>query len=259
MVAARWRDLLNELDRWAEAERIATLWWRDDDAAAPSLHLDRLAAIAEEIPVALAVIPAEAEPDLTIWLAQSRPSLVVLQHGWRHSDYSGSLRKSEFPANRTVDEVRFDLSAGRERLVRLFGCRALPVLVPPWNRFDDAFLPLLRSCGICAISRIKPRRALLPYRNVIEVNVHVDLVAWVSGRGFIGEAMALDGILGHFRARRLGMVCRDEPTGILTHHLIQDEATGAFLQRLIAVTRAHQAARWLDSTEVFAATRLDQA
>ena len=56
----------------------------------------------------------------------------------------------------------------------------------------------------------------------------------------------------HLRARRLGAVCADEPTGILTHHLVQDEATDAFLDRLIAVSVAHPAVLWLDAGEIFA-------
>ena len=38
-----WQDLRDELDRWAEAGRTATLWWRDDDAVMPGPLLDRLA------------------------------------------------------------------------------------------------------------------------------------------------------------------------------------------------------------------------
>jgi hypothetical protein len=34
--------------------------------------------------------------------------------------------------------------------------------------------------------------------------------------------------------------------------LVQDEATDAFLHRLVAITGAHRAACWLDATEVFA-------
>jgi hypothetical protein len=83
------------------------------------------------------------------------------------------------------------------------------------------------------------------------VNVHVDLVAWGGGRGFVGEKAALDGLIDHLRARRLGFACADEPTGILTHHLIQDGATDTFLHRLLEVTDAHAAARWLDPVEVF--------
>ena len=58
--------------------------------------------------------------------------------------------------------------------------------------------------------------------------------------------------MGHLRARRFLEVDAEEPTGILTHHLVQDERTNDFLRRLVTVTSAHPATRWLDATEVFA-------
>ena len=264
VMAAGWPDVVDELDRWRDAGRVATLWWRDDDAVAPSAMLDRLVTIAGTVPIALAVIPAEAESELVVWFSRAArsaagPSLVVLQHGWRHSNHSDGGKKSEFPPKRHCDEVASDLAEGRSRLTQLFGTRALPVLVPPWNRFDDSFLPLLRDCGISAISRVKPRRAASPVPGLIEANVHVDLVAWAGDRGFIGEGAALGSLVGHLRARRVGSACDEEPTGILTHHLVQDAATDAFLRRLVAVTGAHAAAHWLDATKVFVPTTLAPA
>jgi hypothetical protein len=98
-----------------------------------------------------------------------------------------------------------------------------------------------------------------PASGVIEVNVHVDCVAWLHGRGFIGAGAALAGIVGQLRKRRLGRVCIDEPTGILTHHLVHDEKAETFLRRLLEVTGAHAAARWLDAAEVFARALLEPA
>jgi hypothetical protein len=264
VVTAGWPDLVEELDRWSKAGQVATLWWRDDDAVAPSAKLDRALATAENVPIALAVIPAEVQPGLAAWLCGSARSIVgtravVLQHGWRHLNHSAGGKKSEFPPERLYQDVAFDLAAGRARLTELFGTSALPVLVPPWNRFDDRFLALLPGCGISAISRTKPRRVQSPIPGLIESNVHVDLVAWAAGRGFIGEEAALSGVVGHLRARRLGIACTDEPTGILTHHNIQDTATEAFLRRLVEVTEAHVAVRWLDATEVFAPTTVSVA
>jgi hypothetical protein len=259
-MAAGWPDLEDELGNWEEAGQLATLWWRDDDAVAPSIELDRLVSIAKNVPIALAIIPATAEPELAQWhasLARSSalPNLAVLQHGWRHRDHSGGGKKSEFPAQRRGEDVVSDLAAGRARLKALFGVRASPILVPPWNRFDDSFFPMLGRCGLSAISRSKPRRAARPVPHVFEVNVHVDLVAWAGSCAFIGEGAALGGIVEHLRARRLGGVA-EEPTGILTHHLVQDRATDAFLRRLVEVTSAHAAARWLDPAEVFAPAML---
>jgi len=255
--AVRWSDLLDEFDRWREAGRVATLWWRDDDAAGPSDRLDRLLSISVDLPIALAVIPADADSRLAAWLAhpsrtRQTTRLFVLQHGWRHQSHAVDGRKSEFPQERSRQAVACDLAAGRMRLVTLFEARALPVLAPPWNRFDCRFLSLLVDCGLGGISSAGPRPLVCPAPGVVAANVHVDLVAWTGDRGFIGEEAALRGLIGHLHARRSGEVDAEEPTGILTHHLVQDKATDTFLRKLAASTGVHRAARWLDATEVFA-------
>lgn len=260
----KWPDLMAEFDRWEEAGKVATLWWRDDDAVTPTASLGRLLSIASGVPVSLAVIPADAEQELAEWLAcylRSAPKacVAVLQHGWRHLNHSGIGKKSEFPAGRARPEVASELAAGRARLSDLFGIRAQPVLVPPWNRFDDSLLGLLAGCGLTAISRAGPRSASPRALGVKEVNINVDLVAWTGSRGFVGEDAALGGLVEHLRARRLCVVCADEPTGILTHHLVQDEATDAFLERLIALSIAHPAVLWLDAGKIFSPDMLDPA
>jgi hypothetical protein len=249
---AEWSDLFEELDRWGESGRMATLWWRDDDVTAPNDRLDRLLAIAGEVPVTLAVIPAMVAPELVPWLARRAAHIAVVQHGWRHANHADGRRKSEFPAARAPAAVRAELGAGRARLRSLFGERALPVLVPPWNRLDARFLPLLADCGIAALSRCRPRRAAHPCPGVVEVNIHADLIAWRGNRGFVGEAAALGDIVAHLRARRLGLCDAAEPTGILTHHAVTDDDSAAFLRALGACVGAHRAARWLAGHEVFA-------
>jgi hypothetical protein len=260
----KWPDLMAEFDRWEEAGKVATLWWRDDDAVAPTARLGRLLSIASGVPVSLAVIPADAEQGLAQWLThylRSAPkaSVAVLQHGWRHLNHSGFGKKSEFTAERPTSEMASELAAGRARLSDLFGARAQPVLVPPWNRFDGSLLGLLARCGLTGISRARARSGSLRALGIIEVNIHVDLVAWKEGRGFIGEDAALGGLVEHLRARRLRAACADEPTGILTHHLVQDQATDAFLDQLITVSVAHPAVLWLDASEIFTSHMLDLA
>jgi hypothetical protein len=257
VTTAGWSDLVDEFDRWGEAGRVATLWWRDDDAVTASCRLDRLVSVAGDVPISLAVIPAAAHPELAarvVDLSRPRkaPRLAVLQHGWCHTNHAVNGKKNEFPAERSCRAVKSELTAGRRRLTELFGTHALPVLVPPWNRFVSCFLPLLSACGLGAISRVKPRRTPWPRPSIAEVNVHIDLVAWTKGRGFVGERAALCGIIRHLHARRLGEVDAGEPTGILTHHLVQDEATDAFLRHLVATTKEHPATRWLDAASVFA-------
>ena len=258
--STHWIDLGDELNRWEEEGRTATLWWRDDDAVAPSRRLDDLLTVAGAIPVSLAVIPANAEPALAGWLERhGSPSVRVLQHGYRHANHASAVKKNEFPNSRPRETVKADLAFGRARLAELFGPRALAVLAPPWNRFDNSFLPLLAEIGIHGISRIKARFSAHPEPGVFEANVHVDLVSWRTDRGFVGEAAALGGLVAHLRARRSGDADPDEPTGLLTHHLVQDEAARAFLARLISLTRNHPAARWLNADAVFASTAAKSA
>lgn len=257
VTTAGWSDLVGEFDQWRERGRAATLWWRDDDAMAASSRLDRLVSIAGDVPISLAVIPATVDPGLAAWIvhpSRSRQTMrvYVLQHGWRHTSHTVDGKKNEFPQQRTCHTVLSELTAGRRRLTNFFGIRALPVLVPPWNRFASCFLPLLPACGLGAISQVKPRRTRWLAPGITQVNVHIDLVAWAEERGFIGEEVALGAIVRHLQARRLGGVDAQEPTGILTHHLVHDEPTEAFLCRLVAITAEHPAALWLDAVEVFA-------
>ncbi|HTV91045.1 MAG TPA: hypothetical protein VME41_18680 [Stellaceae bacterium] len=246
---AQWDDLAAELDLWGEAGRAARLWWRDDDAVAATPQLHALLRLAGDVPLALAVIPAFARPELAAALA-GRPQVAVLQHGWQHVNRADNRgRKSEYPAGRAGAPVAAEIGAGRKRLRALFGARALPVFVPPWNRFDDEFLTMLPAHGIAALSGMAtprlaaPRCPALP-PGVALLNVHLDLAAWRGDRGFIGEAPALAALLGRLRAQRCASGIDERPIGILTHHLILDCATAGFIARLIALSRSHRALRW---------------
>jgi len=245
-----WTDLIAELGCWHCAGQTATFWWRDDDAVAPSSQLDRLLKFAEQVPLSLAVIPALATPELVDRLAQTS-NVAVLQHGWRHQNHGGPSSKNEYPATRLDAEVSCELAAGKARLAMLFGDRALRVFVPPFHGFDDRFMPLLVARQIESISRFGPCRAAVAGGGIREVNVHVSLFDWQSQR-FGGDAEALLRIVGHLRGRRLGQWRSEEPTGILTHHLVQDTPSYDFVERFLAATAGHSAVRWLDANSLFA-------
>ena len=229
MAADPWQALADELDLWPEP---AEFWWRDDDAAAWSPALERLVEALDGVPFALAVIPAEAAADL--------PG-AILQHGWRHGNHAGPAeKKAEFGPHRPQETMLAELEAGRERLEALYGGRFLAVLAPPWNRIDPALAARLPAAGWRGLSVFRPRRS--PF----ETNAHVDPVAWRTHRGFRGEAEALGDIAAHLRARRTGTVDRSEPTGILSHHLVADEAGFAFFREFARFVAAHPRADWRD-------------
>jgi len=250
-VASGWAALEAELDIWQAAGRTATFWWRDDDAVAATPALDRLLTLAGDVPIALAVIPAQAEAGLAARLGQA-PAVTVLQHGWRHANQAlAGARKSELGADRPLNQRLHELGLGRERLHSLFGLRALGVLVPPWNRIGSDLVPRLPEIGIAGLSLAGARQAAAPADGLRAVNVHADLINWHGGRGFVGETTALCLVLGHLRRRFLASVDAQEPTGILTHHLVQDAPADQFLRRFVATVRRHPSTRFVPIPELF--------
>ncbi|HWD60445.1 MAG TPA: hypothetical protein VG308_19335 [Stellaceae bacterium] len=247
-ISAEWPDLVDELDRWEEAGLVAQFWWRDDDAVAPTPALDRLLALAAGLPLALAVIPGDVEDELEAAL-DFFPGVAVLHHGWCHANHAAAgARKSEYPAERHPVDVADELDEGRKRLRALFGGRAAPVFVPPWNRFAERFVPLLVEAGFTALSQMAPRRGEPP-RGIKLCDTHVDVVAWHHGRGFAGEGAVLARLVAALRTERAG---GRGPVGLLTHHLVIDEPTERFVDRLARVVATHPAACWADIRELIA-------
>jgi hypothetical protein len=184
---------------------------------------------------------------------EANPNAAVLQHGWRHVNHAERGKKSEFPAGRNPSDVSVDLAAGMARLTALFGSRFVPILAPPWNRFAIEFLPLLCSAGLRGLSVMAGSPPATADSGVPRIDAHVDLAAWRAGRGFIGTEAALGLLIGHLRARRLGAADPGGATGILTHHLVMDRDTGAFVDQLRALIDAHAGARWLAAAELLSA------
>ncbi len=243
-----WSDLEQELARWRDAGRRADFWWRDDDAATLSTPVKKLLKLSEQsgVPLALAVVPLEAAPELFSGLRAS-----VLMHGTDHRDRAQpGEKKTEFAAAETDEAAIERLSAARKRLAEHAGARFLPVLAPPWNRFKRSLAAHLPKAGLCALSGYGPRDSAHAAPGVYQVNTHVDIIDWRGTRGFVGEAVALRAAVKHLAARRDGSVDRAEPTGWLTHHAVHDAAAWQFLETLFARTYKH-GVRWIDPRELF--------
>jgi hypothetical protein len=222
-----WRAIEEELVRWREAGREPVLWWRDDDAADATPALDRLLDLhrATEVPLALAIVPANATPALAERLART-PGVDLLQHGYAHTNHApGTDKKMELGLHRPAMFVLGELGTGRMALERLFGDRVLPVLVPPWNRIAAQLVPTLPEVGYRGLSTFGIRRRAYPVSGLLQVNTHVDLIDWTSRR-FVGEAAALSAFEQALVASRTGT---GEPLGVLSHHLAMDEGAWDFL------------------------------
>lgn len=252
----QWAVLDQELSRWSASGRVATLWWRDDDAVAASPALDTLLDLssASGVGVTLAVIPAGAQTALAERIA-TLPRVGVVQHGFAHINHEPVGEKaSEFGEGRGEAVLRDELAAGLARLRELFRERLLPAFVPPWNRIGACAVDLLPGLGLQALSTYRARSARAPRTGLLQVNCHADVMDWRGTRGFIGTGKVLADIVEHLVARREAAVDADEPTGILTHHLAHDDACWRFMQALLERTGQHPCVRWLSADEALCPT-----
>jgi hypothetical protein len=228
-----WQAFDEEIARWRAAGRPAELWWRDDDAADTGVAVDRLLAIQHETgaPLALAVVPAKATEGLSARLAVEA-GVDVLQHGYAHANHAPpSDKKIEIGLHRPAMLVLGDLGTGWLALERLFGTKALPVLVPPWNRIAPALVPTLPEIGFVGLSTFGGRRRPEPVKGLRQINTHLDLIDWKGGRGFIGAEAALAILVEALGEAR---TASGEPVGVLSHHLAMDDRGWDFLRSLLA-------------------------
>lgn len=262
-----WDQLRQELDAWGDAGRQASLWWRDDDAVEPTAALNRLLGLAEDskTALALAVIPARCGHALPKRLERALASVLVLQHGYGHHNHAAAdEKKIELGSHRPAPEILEELARGSVRIQAAFGSRALPVLVPPWNRIDPGLFADLPALGLRGLSSHGPRASAIPVKGLWQTNTHVDIMRWKEPRGFLGEEVVLRQIRDHLHARRMepggpSVVDPVEPTGLLTHHLAHDEAAWAFLSRLLPLLAGHPACRFIDAAEAFPLSQSESA
>ena len=238
-------DLARALDAAPEP---ATFWWRDDDAGRPDPRLDRLLELAARrgAPLALAVVPAWLTGGATEGI-RACAHATVLQHGWAHEDHAAPRgRKIELGGSADPARLGLLLAEGRALLAEAFGERALPVMVPPWNRIAPAFeaaLPGLGFSGLSAWGGPARRDAL------VRVDTHVDVIDWRGTRGFVGLAAVVERTIAALARFPTG------PLGILTHHLVMDQAAFAHLDQILALVQDHPRARLRSAGDLFGEAR----
>jgi len=241
------------LDQWAAAGHLARFWLRDDDAVTPTSALDRLLEIgaSHAVPLTLAVIPQPTGPALAGRLAQCE-RVEVAVHGWAHANHARPGRKScELGDDRPSADVLVELAAGLHRLGDLHGSRAVPLLVPPWNRIAPDVVSGLPGIGYAGLSVYGPEPATAP---LTVLNTHIDLIDWHGTRGGRPTGSMVSEITARLRQiadtgppagpRTLGHV------GILSHHLVHDRTAWNFLAGLLAATVGHPGCRWMSAADL---------
>lgn len=257
MTPPRWRELLyQELDAWNYAGVAATFWWRDDDARADSNALTRLLQLSRDYdaPLALAVIPYGLQPDLATAM-QAADGVTILQHGFAHTNHAPAANKKIAKkielGHRPAAEIYAELTRGFEILRRQFAARFLPVLTPPWNRIAAPLLDGLADIGFIGISTYGARAARDAADGIRAVNTHMDIIDWRNNKEFIGADAVAKMLVAHLRGKRVGELDAAEPTGLLTHHLVHDDACWNFLAELLAALDKHPAAQWQTAQDAF--------
>ena len=125
------------------------------------------------------------------------------------------------------------------------------MLVPPWSRISDRVVQRLPALGFVGLSTDRAADRVEPVPGLVQINAQCDPIKWKRGARFTGTGRALDDLIGHLRARRMGTADPGEPTGFLTHHLAHDAPAWAFVAELLRRMCAHPRAIWLNAREVF--------
>lgn len=247
------KPLTEELQRAADQGLSVPLWWRDDDAIHPSGKLERLVTLTSRFGIRplLAVIPSKASSDLADWLTEADAD--VAQHGYAHANHAPIGSKScEFPEQLSTKTARKLLHAGHRRMDAVFGQAWLPIFVPPWNRIAARHCALLSDCGFKIFSGFGEAPALPD--GLRPLNVHVDVMQWRPERRFLGTEACLAALTREV-ARRRHAASKDggvsvEPLGLMTHHLVHDEETWAFLEALTDYLAGIPAVRWVQAVNL---------
>lgn len=220
----------------AMERRAPILWWRDDDAVETTPALDRLLTLAASVdaPLTLASIPARTTERLARRV-RDETSLTVAVHGWAHESHAAEGEKNaEFGAQRPLAVRMEEAGRGLRVIEDRFGDHALPVFIPPWNRIAPDMPEALaqsRFRGLSVYGEREPHHTPLP-----RFDAHLDPIDWRGTRSAVDPA----GFIAHI----VDLMESDAPIGLMTHHLVHDDAIWDLVEAVVThLTR--RGARWV--------------
>ena len=218
-------------------------WWRDDDAITDTDSLHRLMALADSVdaPLTLAVIPANLEASLPDAVAERNVTVAV--HGWSHTNHAPvDEKKAEFRAHRPREVLLNEAAEGKKRLDEAFGKQSLPLFIPPWNRMIEGLeLSDIQYRGVSVFGQ----REITDTNGLVRFDAHIDPIDWRGARSAIDLQIIINELAD--------LMASKSPIGIMTHHLVHDEAIWELITVLI--TRLKQAgATWGSAHDLLAFT-----
>ena len=101
-------------------------------------------------------------------------------------------------------------------------------------------VPYLPRLGYRGVSTFTNRPAPEAAPGLVQVNTHVDPIAWRDGGGALPDDVIAAQLAQAILARVDGTADAQEPIGLLTHHLVHDDATWRATEILLdRLSRAH--------------------
>ncbi len=233
--------LEHELAIWRRAWKRPILWWRDDDCRSIDPRLDRLLSIRGGLPLTLAVIP---DGDMRVLARRlgSESGVSIAQHGVDHTNRlppGGS--RSEFSLDTQQEDENAAVLDGRMRMVEA-GLEPL-LFVPPWNEADARLMIAIAAAGYRTYSiGIHGRDEA----GLAHVGAEVDILRWKGTPHFRGHRRVLGALRRRLEQRRHSGDF-NQPVGLLTHHLVHDEAAWTFLAWFLPYSQTRFSWRGVDA------------
>ena len=234
--SAAWLDPLRKtLDA---ASGTIPFFFRNDDVGWEDARLFALLRIFNNyhVPIDLAVIPKSVlqitAKRLCKLVANDPWQVSVHQHGYAHANHEKIGRQCEFGESRSRELQLADITAGKQRLLELFGPVTESIFTPPWNRCTTITADCLQEAGFSALSR---DASATPFnaRDLLELPVSVD---WFAKRKKVPLTLAELGELVGAAASG------PSPVGVMLHHAIMNEEEREKLGKLLQLLSSHSQA-----------------
>ncbi len=233
-----------ELSLWQQNGQQCHFWWRDDDATQDTPALQKLIDLHQQtkIPVALSVIPKFAHVTL-LQQIKNLPQISILQHGWQHRNYELPEQPfSEFGSSRDSEIIRQELRTGRNLLKAMFAKQFVTGFVAPWNNLAAKHWPEFDQYDLVSFHDGAANQMPSKFK---QLNVHIDILRWRKYPKFRGTTRTIKAILKQLKQRRTDQQF-DKPIGIMSHHLVMDNASWQFLTKLLNFLRQESVVQFLD-------------
>jgi hypothetical protein len=197
-----------------------------------------------DAPLALAVVPALIDGSLAA--VAKHDGVDVLVHGHAHLNHApAGGRKAEFHDGRDLRVMRSELQ-GALTALRSAIPTALPVFVPPWNRFPNQMLTALAATGYVGFSAWGQEDCWKLGPGVTVSNAHVDIIDWRNGL----TAKPVEDLWAEFESAAESRVGQ-RPLGLLTHHLQMSESAFGNLERILALLTESPRFYWARAYDIF--------